>query len=125
MFAIGVDAQFEAAHRLKGDFGPASRLHGHTYRVEVEVRGRALQPDGTLFDIGKLRPWVNETVAGLNYQNLDELPEFAEANTTAETVAYHIWRSLSPWLCDHGLDSLTVRLWESPGVYAAYSGELG
>lgn len=125
MFAIGIVAQFEAAHRLKGDFGPASRIHGHTYRVEVEASGAELQSDGTLFDIGKLRPWVDETVAGLNYQNLDELPAFADLNTSAEAVASYIWRSLASRLSGYGLASLCVRVWESPQVYAAYSGELG
>ncbi len=124
MFAIGIVAQFEAAHRLKGDFGPASRVHGHTYRVEVEVTGAELQPDGTLFDIGKLRPWVDETAAALNYQNLDELPAFANVNTTAEAVASYIWRALATRLDGLGLARLTVRLWESPQVYAAYSGAL-
>jgi 6-pyruvoyltetrahydropterin/6-carboxytetrahydropterin synthase len=124
MFAIGIVAQFEAAHRLRGDFGPASRVHGHTYRVEVEASGTELQPDGTLFDIGKLRPWVDETVAALNYQNLDELPAFADRNTTAETVAHYIWRTLAHRLSGHRLANLTVRVWESPQVYAAYSGDL-
>ncbi len=125
MFAIGIVAQFEAAHRLKGDFGPASRVHGHTYRVEVEVSGAELRPDGTLFDIGKLRPWVDETVAALNYQNLDELPAFSGRNTTAEAVALCIWRSLAPRLTGHGLASVSVRVWESPQVYAAYAAALG
>ncbi|HZF58812.1 MAG TPA: 6-carboxytetrahydropterin synthase, partial [Rubrobacter sp.] len=39
MYEIYVAASFEAAHRLVGDFGPATRLHGHTYRLEVVVRG--------------------------------------------------------------------------------------
>ena len=34
MYEVGVVAHFEAAHRLVGDFGPAQRMHGHTYRVE-------------------------------------------------------------------------------------------
>ena len=51
MFEVGVVAQFEAAHRLHGDFGPATRTHGHTYRVEIGARGPSLRGDGTLFDI--------------------------------------------------------------------------
>ncbi|WP_040667898.1 6-pyruvoyl trahydropterin synthase family protein, partial [Nitrolancea hollandica] len=80
---------------------------------------------GTFFDIGTLRPWVDETVAALNYQNLDELPAFSGRNTTAEAVALYIWRSLASRLSGHGLAGLSVRVWESPQVYAAYSGDLG
>lgn len=124
MFAIGVVAQFEAAHRLRGDFGPASRLHGHTYRVEVEVAGPQLQHDGTLFDLGQLRSWVDDAVGELNYQNLDELPAFAGRNTTAEEVARHLRDTLVPRLLGQGLRSLVIRVWESPQAYAACMREL-
>jgi len=124
MFAVGVVTQFEAAHALRGDFGPASRLHGHTYRVEVEVVGPQLQADGTLFDIGRLRVWVDEVVGDLNYRNLDELPAFAERNTTAEEVCRYLRDVLSPRLHGQGLRSLSVRVWESPQSYAGCSREL-
>ena len=52
MYEIYVAARFEAAHRLVGDFGPAARTHGHTYRMEVILRGQHLADDGTLYDIG-------------------------------------------------------------------------
>lgn len=124
MFAVGVVTQFEAAHALRGDFGPASRLHGHTYRVEVEVAGPQLQQDGTLFDIGRLHDWVDEVVGDLNYRNLDELPAFAGRNTTAEEVSRYLRDVLSPRLHGQGLRSLSVRVWESPMSYAGCSREL-
>ncbi|MBX5444210.1 6-carboxytetrahydropterin synthase [Sphaerobacter sp.] len=124
MFAIGVVAQFEAAHRLRGDFGPASRLHGHTYRVEVEVAGPQLNDDGTLFDLGLLRAWVDEAVGELHYQNLDDLPAFAQRNSTAEEVARFLRETLAPRLHGKGLRMLTVRVWESPQAYAACQWEL-
>ncbi len=119
MYEIGVVAQFEAAHRLVGDFGPATRLHGHTYRLEAAVRGEQLQDDGTLFDIGRLRSVVDELSAGLHYRNLDELADFAGVNTTAENVASYCWERIAAELRGVGLASLLVRVWESPQVYAA------
>lgn len=53
MYEIGVTAQFEAAHRLVGDFGPATRVHGHTYRLEVMVRGDRLDDRSVLYEIGR------------------------------------------------------------------------
>src|SRR5918992_566631 len=58
MYEVYVATQFEAAHRLVGDFGLATRTHGHTYRMDVIVRGERLSGDGTLYDIGELRPAV-------------------------------------------------------------------
>lgn len=117
MFEVGVVVHFEAAHRLRGDLGPATRLHGHTYRVEVAVRGAALRGDGTLCDMGTLRRAADEAVAPLHYHDLDEVSALQGANTTAEVVAQHLFAAIAPSL-DPAL-SLTVRVWESPQAYAA------
>jgi 6-pyruvoyltetrahydropterin/6-carboxytetrahydropterin synthase len=119
MYEIGVVAQFEAAHRLVGDFGPATRLHGHTYRLEVIVRGARLRPDNTLYDIGRLRPAVDALAAELHYRDLNEVAGLERVNTTAEAVASFIWERLASDLRGRGLDALLVRVWESPQVYAA------
>jgi 6-pyruvoyltetrahydropterin/6-carboxytetrahydropterin synthase len=119
MYEVGVVAQFEAAHRLRGDFGPATRLHGHTYRLEVSARGERLRPDGTLFDLAQLQAIVSEIVTDLHYRDLDEIPGLAGRNTTAEMVADYCWERIAPSLRGHGLASLLVRVWESPQGYAA------
>ena len=119
MYEIGVVAQFEAAHRLVGEFGAATRLHGHTYRVDVVVRGERLGDDGTLYDIGRLRSAVDDVVARLHYRDLGDVAGLAGVNTTAEAVARYCWDTLAPDLRGHRLASLLVRVWESPLVYAA------
>ncbi|HEX5415954.1 MAG TPA: 6-carboxytetrahydropterin synthase, partial [Chloroflexota bacterium] len=124
MFEVGVVAQFEAAHCLRGDFGPASRLHGHTYRAEVSVQGPTLRPDGTLCDLATLEIHTREVVAGLHYRNLDDLPGFAGQNTTAETVARYIFDQLAPDLSGQPISTLSVRVWESPNAWAGYSAGL-
>jgi 6-pyruvoyltetrahydropterin/6-carboxytetrahydropterin synthase len=119
MYEIYIAARFEAAHRLVGDFGPASRMHGHTYRIEVILRGQQLKDDGTLYDIGALSQAVDGLAASLHYRDLNEVPDLADVNTTAEAVANYCWEKLAPPLRNEGLDSLTVRIWESPDAYAA------
>jgi 6-pyruvoyltetrahydropterin/6-carboxytetrahydropterin synthase len=124
MYEIGVSGQFEAAHRLVGDFGPATRVHGHTYRVEAAVRGQSLRGDGTLFDITALQGALAVIVSELNYSDLDQVPGLAGANTTAENVAAYCWRRLADALGGLGLLNLSVRIWENPGAYAAFDGAL-
>ena len=119
MYEVYVATQFEAAHRLVGDFGPATRTHGHTYRMEVILRGEYLREDGTLYDIGVLRTAVEDLAASLHYRDLDEIPVLSDTNTTAEAVALYCWERLAPPLRGQDLDSLVVRIWESPQVYAA------
>jgi 6-pyruvoyltetrahydropterin/6-carboxytetrahydropterin synthase len=124
MFEVGVVAQFEAAHRLQGDFGPATRLHGHTYRVEIALRGPSLQADGTLCDLGPLQETVQQVVSALHYRDLDEHDGLAGKNTTAEVVAHYLWTEIASHIRGEGVTELAVRLWESPQAYAAYEGEL-
>ena len=119
MYEIYVAARFEAAHRLVGDFGPAARTHGHTYRMEVILRGQHLADDGTLYDIGELGKAVEGLAGSMHYRDLNEVPGLADVNTTAEAVASYCWEKLAQSLRGRGLDSLTVRIWESPEAYAA------
>ena len=119
MYEVYVAARFEAAHRLIGDFGPAARTHGHTYRIEVIVRGQHLGDDGTLYDIGELGRAVEGLAGSMHYRDLNEVPGLANVNTTAEAVASYCWEKLAQSLRGRGLDSLTVRIWESPEAYAA------
>ena len=119
MYEIYIAARFEAAHRLVGDFGPATRTHGHTYRMEVIVRGQHLKDDGTLYDIGELGRAVEGLAGSMHYRDLNEVPGLTKVNTTAEAVADYCWEELAQPLRGHGLDSLTVRIWESPDAYAA------
>lgn len=124
MFEVGIVTRFEAAHRLRGGFGPATRLHGHTYRVEIVVRGQALREDGTLCDLGMLQRAAQEVVAELDYQSLDELPDFVGRNSTAEAVAHHVFQRVALRLRGPGLAALAVRVWESPEAFAGYEAAL-
>jgi 6-pyruvoyltetrahydropterin/6-carboxytetrahydropterin synthase len=118
MYEVGVVDSFEAAHRLDGDFGPATRQHGHTYRVEVAVRGASLGSDGTLYDVGRLRAAVRAEMETLHYQDLNQVPGFAKKNSTAEEVANYLLERLRQPLADPGIEAIAVRVWESPEVFA-------
>lgn len=117
---------FEAAHRLRGDFGPATRLHGHTYQVEVIARGNSLNADGILLDVGLLRRLLDAALGKLRHRDLDEIAAFRDQNTTAEVVARHLFVELRQGLgTPERVESLQVRVWESPEVYAGFEGPLG
>lgn len=121
MFEVGVAATFEAAHRLRGDFGPATRLHGHTYRVELTVAGDRLGDDGTLVDIARVQAALAEVTAALHMRDLDEVEGLRGVNTTAERVAEHVARGVAQHLTGPDGCILTARVWESPSAWAACS----
>jgi 6-pyruvoyltetrahydropterin/6-carboxytetrahydropterin synthase len=124
MFEVGIVEQFEAAHRLRGDFGPATRPHGHTYRVELSVSGEKLSEDGTLVDIGALRAALGAVVKELDYQDLDGVASLAGRNTTAEVVARHVLEQVVGAVARAGLTSIAVKVWESPTAFATCSRRL-
>ena len=88
MFSVCVRDHFMIAHSFRGAvFGPAQRLHGATYVVDVEFRGAELDADGIVVDIGRPRPSCKTVLGALNFRNLDEVPAFAGRNTTTEFLA--------------------------------------
>lgn len=121
MFEIGVVESFEAAHSLKGDFGPATRLHGHTYKVHVTLGSSLIDETGTFFDVGRLRAELRAVLDGMHFRNLDELTGFSGQNTTAEVVARYIFSQLKSAVRDE-VQSMKVTVWESDRVFASYSG---
>lgn len=76
------------AHRMRGErFGPAQRLHGATFVVEVTLFAEQLDADGVVADMGRAAEVLARILAPLDYRDLDELPRFAGRNTTTEVLA--------------------------------------
>jgi len=126
MFSLTVRRSFMIAHSLpRESFGPAQGLHGATFVAEVGFRRAELNADSVVIDIGAAGDLLQEILDRLNYQNLDELPEFAGQLTTTEFLARHIAERLAEKLPDDaGLAGLDVTLRETPDAWAGYSLEL-
>src|ERR1700682_6382697 len=88
MYSVTVRDHVMIAHSFTGEvFGPAQRLHGATYVVDVEFRRPALDRDGIVVDIGRASEMVKAALADLNYRNLDDEASFKGKNTTTEFLA--------------------------------------
>jgi 6-pyruvoyl-tetrahydropterin synthase len=138
MYAVNVRDHFMIAHSFRGDvFGPAQRLHGATYVVDLELRREALDTDGIVVDIGLATQVLREELAALNFRNLDELPQFAGRNTTTEFLAREIFDRIAariaagalgphalPSAGQAGLQQMRVTLNESHVAWASYEGPL-
>ncbi len=123
MYSVGVSDHVMVAHSLRGEvFGPAQRLHGATYEVRAELVAPDVDADGIVVDIGLLRGALRETLAPLEYQNLDELPELAGRNTTTEFLCRWIHDALAARLGPRPDARLRITLVESPTAWASYEG---
>jgi 6-pyruvoyl-tetrahydropterin synthase len=119
------------AHSLKGEvFGPAQRLHGATFVVEVQLRRAALDRDNIVADIGRARELLAEVLAPLAYRNLDDLPEFRGIVTTTEFLAVEIFRRFREGVragrlsgdAASEIGEIEVTLRETPNAWASYRG---
>ena len=121
------------AHSFKGEvFGPAQRLHGATYVVDVELRRPSLDADGLVVDIGRAASALRAVLDGFDYRNLDDEPAFAGRNTTTEFLARAVFDRMQAAIGSgrlghtaRGLTAMRVTLHESHAAWAAYEGELG
>ncbi len=132
MYSVCVRDHFMIAHSFDGEvFGPAERLHGATYVVDVELRRSELDEDGVVVDIGLAGQALDRVLSELNYRNLDEEPAMTGRNTTTEFLARFVFDRLARriWSGDlgdgaRGLVSMRVTLHESHIAWAAYENEL-
>lgn len=132
MFSLTVRDHMMIAHSFKGDiFGPAQKLHGATYVVDVDFERKALDQDDLIVDIGLASEVLSSVLAEFNMQNLDELPELAGRNTTTEFMAATVFDRMAKAIKEgrlgqtgKGLCGIKVTLGESHLAWASYHGEL-
>lgn len=119
MFELSKQFRFDAAHTLNREIETESsrRIHGHSYRGEVTVRGLPDPVSGMLIDLGLLERALAEVRDGLDHRFLDELEDLGPA--TMENLCAWIWRKLAPQITN--LVRLTVYR-DSNGEVCTYFG---
>jgi 6-pyruvoyltetrahydropterin/6-carboxytetrahydropterin synthase len=84
----------EAAHRLPNV--PAGhkcgRLHGHSFRVEVHLKGSVTDDSGWVMDFADVKEMFQPFYDQLDHNYLNEVPGLS--NPTSENIARWIWQRL-------------------------------
>jgi 6-pyruvoyltetrahydropterin/6-carboxytetrahydropterin synthase len=132
MYSVCVRDHLMVAHSFRGEvFGPAQRLHGATFVVDVEFRRPDLDADGIGVDIGRASTTLHAVLAELNYRNLDDVPAFKGRNTTTEFLSRSIFDALVAAIARGDLgagaravESMRVVLHESHIAWAAFEGSV-
>jgi 6-pyruvoyltetrahydropterin/6-carboxytetrahydropterin synthase len=133
MYRLTVRDHIMVAHSFRGEiFGPAQRLHGATFIVDLELRREGLDKDGLIADIGALTVLLHQVLEPLNYRNLDEVVEFSGKNTTTEFLAKVIYDRVRSRIIEGALGadgerafhSSRVSLGESHVAWASYEGPI-
>ncbi len=132
-WTLTTEFTFDSAHVITGYDGPCGRLHGHTYRVKLELTSGRLRASAhvkravMVADFKTLK-WAKKDVeaGGLDHAFLNDLPDLGD-DTTAEVIAAYIHRHTMRRVLaelqggDDGADlRLKVSLWETPDSSCEY-----
>jgi 6-pyruvoyltetrahydropterin/6-carboxytetrahydropterin synthase len=130
MYSVSVRDHIMVAHSFQGAvFGPAQRLHGATFVVDVEFRRPDLDDTGIVVDIGRASEVLHALLAELNYRNLDDEPSLEGRNSTTEVLARVVFDRVVAAIRRDALgssgqkiESVRVTLHESHVASAAFEG---
>jgi 6-pyruvoyl-tetrahydropterin synthase len=133
MYSVSVRDHIMIAHSFQGAvFGPAQKLHGATFVVDVEFRRPDLDETGIVVDIGRATEVIHTLLGELNYRNLDEEPSLKGRNSTTEVLARAIFDRVVAAIHRDELgaggrrvESVRVTLHESHVAWAAFDGPVG
>jgi 6-pyruvoyltetrahydropterin/6-carboxytetrahydropterin synthase len=94
MFELSKHFRFEAAHTLERAIGTegSRRIHGHSYRAEVSVRGEPDAASGMIVDLGLFEQSLDSVRRRLDHHFLNEVPGLGPA--TLENLARWVWDAL-------------------------------
>ncbi len=114
--SIGKVFEFEACHHLGNEkiYGKCSKLHGHTYKMEIEITGMINQY-GWICDFSELKKIVSDFI--LNRYDHAYINEFIEV-PTAENMIIDIYKILNNKLKEQNLILKKIKLYETSTNYA-------
>ncbi|NET02938.1 MAG: 6-carboxytetrahydropterin synthase [Sphaerospermopsis sp. SIO1G2] len=121
---LSTEFSFDSAHFIKDYQGPCGRMHGHTYKVKIEVQSSQLHsseycPHPVMVADFKTLRWAKKDVTkgGLDHCVLNEVlpPEY---ETTAEMIAKYIYDQTKEQLTTDV--KLKVAVSETPNSWAEY-----
>ncbi|MBU7321035.1 6-carboxytetrahydropterin synthase QueD [Paenibacillus oleatilyticus] len=123
---VSKEFTFDSAHHLHCYEGKCKSLHGHTYKLQVVMRGK-VDDRGITIDFADIKRIAKERIIDrLDHRYLNEV--LPPMNTTAENMVVWMYEQLRDALRSEGLSPAVrleeVRLWETPTSYAAVTARL-
>lgn len=120
-YTLKVLTDFAAAHSLRHYPGDCSKLHGHNWKVEVEVTATALDAVGIGMDFKHIRKEAKAVCDHLDHEFLNDLPPFDQINPTAENIAAYIYRELGQRLNTATAQVSAITIWETERACVRYT----
>lgn len=120
-YVLKVVSDFAAAHSLRNYPGVCSRLHGHNWKIEVEVTATTLDEAGMGIDFKVIRSATRQVSELLDHRYLNEVEPFLDVSPTAENIAAFFYQRLGALLNNERVRISTITIWETERACVRYS----
>ena len=120
MYSVTVIKTFSASHQLREYDGPCSSLHGHNFKVVVEVSSEKLDDRGMVVDFVELDEALSEIVDKYDHKNLNMVFPYDRKNPTAENMAEVIYHELNKKISLENAKLFKVTIFETDEYFASY-----
>jgi len=120
-YTLKILADFASAHTLRDYPGDCSRMHGHNWKLEVEVTATVLNEFGMGMDFKTIKTATRKLAKTLDHRYLNDIPPFDTVNPTAENIAQYFYQNLSKTLNIDTAKISGVTLWETDRACVRYS----
>lgn len=122
-YTLKILTDFASAHTLRDYPGDCSRMHGHNWKVEVEVSASELNEVGMAIDFKEIKQAARTLAKQLDHKYLNDIEPFNRINPTAENIAAWFFRELSGMLNNDRVRISAVTIWETDRASARYTEE--
>lgn len=120
-YTLKIVEDFASAHTLRDYPGDCNRMHGHNWKIEVEVVAQRLDAVGMGVDFKIIKQATRSLARQLDHRYLNDIEPFNKVNPTAENIAAFFYQGLSKVLNNPRLRVSSVSLWETERACARYS----
>jgi 6-pyruvoyltetrahydropterin/6-carboxytetrahydropterin synthase len=119
-YTLKIITDFASAHTLRDYPGACARMHGHNWKVEVEVAASELDAIGMGVDFRAMKQAARDIAQRLDHRYLNDLEPFTRVNPTAENIAAYFYKALSAQLNNECIQVHAVTLWETERACVRY-----
>jgi 6-pyruvoyltetrahydropterin/6-carboxytetrahydropterin synthase len=120
-YTLNVTSEFSAAHSVRGYEGRCARVHGHNYKIAIEVKATALDNLGFVIDYYAVKKVLQGVIEKLDHYNINDIKPFDVLNPTAENIAAWFYKSLAAQLNDEQISVVAVTLFETEDFSVRYT----
>lgn len=122
-YTLKVVTDFASAHTLRDYPGDCSRMHGHNWKLEVEMSATELDDAGMGVDFKVIKQAAKKVAGELDHRYINEIKPFDHINPTAENIAAYLYKGLSDELNNDRIRVSTITLWETERACVRYTEE--